>query len=202
MVLKLTVFLSALVIGAVGAAPITAWAQPASAAAAKPLTVTQPLGPELWRGARIGMTPGDVAALFPKATASAGETLPDGSRSALMLAVDPGDALGSAQFYFGPNGLDSIIVNRPDVVAHDTNGNLAKAHRIQDQLTTEHGQPSACTEQRRIAALTCVWILGDAKAILSYRDIGGAAPALNVSFRRLNDAKPWTPGPVKRLKRR
>ena len=51
--------------------------------------------------------------------------------------------------------------------------------------------------------MTCVWTFGEAgKALLNYRDIGGASPTLSVSYRKLKDAKPWTPGPVKKLKPR
>jgi len=199
--LKIAVFAFALALGATDTAA-SAPVQPDAAAKPQPPVPPRPLGPELWRGARFGMAQEDVAALFPKATPSTGEALAKGPKSALKLPVDIGAAPATAQFYFTTDGLDSIIIDRPDVAAHKTDENLAKAHRVVDQLTTEHGQPKTCAEQRRLASLTCVWVLGEAKAILSYRDIGGAAPMLSVSYRKLNDVKPWAPGPVKKLKAR
>jgi len=148
------------------------------------------------------MSEKDVAALFPKATPLAGEALAKGPKSALKLPVEIGGAAASAQFYFTTDGLDSIIIDRPDVVARKTEDNLVKAHQVVDQLTSEIGQPKVCAERPRLAALTCTWELGQAKAIVSYRDIGGAAPTLSVSYRKLDEIKAWAPGPVKKLKPR
>lgn len=200
--MKIAAVFFALVIGAAGGAANHALAQPDVPAKPQTAVPPKPLGPELWRGARIGMSEKDVAALFPKAAPSAGEALAKGPKSALKLPVDIGGAPGFAQFYFTTDGLDSIIIDRPDVAAHKTEDNLAKAHKVVDQMTSEHGQPKTCAEQRRLDSLTCVWVLGDAKAIVSYRDIGGATPALSVTYRKLNDVKPWAPGPVKKLKAR
>jgi len=181
--------------------PAAALAQSTAAKPAKPVP-PRPLGPELWRGARIGMPQDDIATLFPKATPSKGEALPSGAKSALILPVDLAGAPASAQFYFTTDGLDTIIIDRPDVAAHKTDDNLAKAHKVIDQLTSEHGAPKSCAERRGVTALTCVWELGQAKILFSYRDIGGATPALSVSYRKLKDIKDWAPGPVKKLKPR
>jgi hypothetical protein len=192
----------ALVVGVAGGAT-DVLAQP-DVAPKPPLTAAPPmsLGPELWRGARIGMTVDDVASRFPGATASKGEVLSDGSRSALIQSVQLGGAPATAQFYFNPNGLDAIIIDRPDVSVGRSADNLVKTHRLIDQLTAAYGKPATCTEQQRVTALSCTWVLGEAKAVASYRDVGGASPALSVSYRRLNDVKGWSPGPVKKLKPR
>ncbi len=178
-------------------------AQPA-APAKKPAAAPPPLlvGPELWRGARIGMEPAEISARFPAAAPSKGELLPDGARSELALDTTVGGALANAQFYFNANGLETIIVDRADVAPKKTEDNLAKAHRIVDELTAEYGEPTACTEQRQLAALTCTWIFGQSKAVLSYRDTGGWAPRLSLAYRKANDDKPWAPRPVRRLKSR
>ena len=199
--LKFAIILS-MSLGLAGAT--AAFAQPAAPAKPSKAPAAPPrrLGPELWHGARIGEGQTDVAARFPATTASSGEALPGGARSALVLATELGGAPASAQFYFLTDSLDTIIIDRPDVTAGNTEGNLAKAHSVADQLSGEYRKPGACTEERRLAALTCIWVLGEAKAILSYRDIGGAAPKLSVSYRAVKDIKPWAPGPVKRLKPR
>jgi hypothetical protein len=161
-----------------------------------------PPGPELWNGARIYMSQTEVAALFPAAKGSKGELLPSGARSGLTLATKVAGAPATAQFYFDANGLVSIIIDRPDVVAHKTDQNLVKAHQVIDAITAEHGKPSVCAEQPKVASLTCTWPLGEIKAVVNYRDIGGAMPTLSISYRRLNDKKPWAPRPVKKLKPR
>jgi hypothetical protein len=192
----------AFVVGVVAGGAMDVLAQP-DVTPKPPATATPvSLGPELWRGARIGMTVDDVASRFPGATVSKGEVLSDGSMSALIQSVELGGAPATAQFYFNRNGLDAIIIDRPDVLVGRGAENLVKAHGLIDQLTAAYGKPAACTEQRRVAALSCTWALGEAKAVASYRDVGGASPALSVSYRRLNDAKPWSPGPVKKLKPR
>lgn len=183
-------------------AATAATAQPVAPAKRSAAPPPRRLGPALWHGARLGAGRDDVAALFPAATASGGEALPGGAKSGLVLATKLGGAPASAQFYFLADSLETIIVDRPDVVPGDTAGNLIKAHGVADELAREYGKPGACDEQRRVAVLICTWTLGEAKAILSYRDVGGAAPRLSVSYRRLNDVKPWAPGPVKRLKPR
>jgi hypothetical protein len=181
----------------------------ATAATAQPDVPAKPapepprvLGPELWRGARLDMSEADIASRFPKATHSKGEVLPSGAKSALILPTTLGGAPANAQFYFQADGLVTIIIDRPDVVAHKTADNLAKAHKVADELTAEHGKPKSCSEQPKLADLTCIWVLGGAKAMLSYRDVGGAAPSLSVAYRKLNDVKPWAPAPVKKLKPR
>jgi hypothetical protein len=144
----------------------------------------------------------DVAKLFPTATASKGELLRGGSKSGLTLPVQLAGTPATAQFYFDTYGLTEIIIDRPDVVAHKTDDNLARARKIEEQLTAELGAPKSCDAHPGLAALDCLWVFGDAKAILAYRDIGGAAPTLTVSYRKLNDVKPWEPRPVKHLKAR
>ena len=192
-----------LVAGLAPGAPLAAAAQPdVVQKPATPPPPPLPLGPELWHGARIGMSQADVATHFPAATPSAGETLPNGAKSALSLSAPLGGAPATAQFYFDAHGLAAVIIDRRDVAAGKTDENLAKAHQVVDQLTSEYGKPANCSEQRRLAALTCIWTLGEAKAVASYRDVGGAAPTLTVSFRKLKDASPWAPGPVRKLKAR
>jgi hypothetical protein len=187
----------------VGAPALRSLAQPPASSAPAPTVPPRVLGAELWRRARIGMSQEDVAKLFPSATASGGEVLPRGGRSALRLSTPIAGATATVQFYFDANGgLETVIVDRPDVKAHQTEQNLAKAHALADALAGQYGKPTNCAEQPRVAALTCTWVLGEAKAILSYRDVGGASPSLSVSYRKAQDTPIWAPRPVRRLKSR
>jgi len=165
-------------------------------------TPTFQLGPELWQGARIGMTQDQVSVLFPKAAPSKGELLPSGARSALIADTIAGGTPAKAQFYFDTSGLTSVIIDRPDVAPGKTDENLAKARQVIDEVTAAHGSPNKCDEQRRLAALTCSWKLGQTKAVVSYRDVAGAAPSLSIAYRKADDVKRWAPGPVKKLKLR
>jgi hypothetical protein len=178
-------------------------AQPDSGDKPPPPPPPRVLGPELWHGARTGMGEEDVSKLFPNATPSKGEALPAGSKSALQLKTELAGLPATAQFFFSADGdLTTIIIDRADVAAHKTNDNLAKAHKVADQLTADYGKAQSCSEQPQLASLTCTWNLGEAKAILSYRDIAGNAPALNVTYRKRSDIKPWAPRPVKHLRPR
>jgi hypothetical protein len=186
-----------------GAAGSPSLAQPAAKPTAPAPPPPRVLGAELWRGARVGMAQEDVAKLFPEAAASSGELLPRGGRSALKLSTPIAGANANVQFYFDADGgLETVIVDRPDVSAHQTEQNLAKAHAVADALAGQFGKAPDCSEQRRMAALTCTWSLGEAKAILSYRDIGGAAPSLSVTYRKAKDTPPWAPRAVRKLKSR
>jgi hypothetical protein len=198
--LKFSNLFRAMTVAGACAIAMTAQAEPKKPAPAPP--PPPPLGPELWRGARIFMSQAEVAALFPTATGSKGELLPNGARSGLTLATNVAGAPVTAQFYFDANGLVSVIIDRPDVVAHRTDDNLVKAHRLIDAVSAQHGKPADCAEQPKVASLTCTWPLGETKAVVNYRDIGGANPTLSISYRRLNDKKPWAPRPVKKLKPR
>jgi hypothetical protein len=169
---------------------------------AAPTVAPEKLGPELWRGARIGMTSPDVAKLFPAARPSKGEVRADGTKSDLLLHVDVAGAPASVQFYFKAGGLIAVIADRRDVQSGRTAENLQTAHAVVDQLTAQYGRPHRCTEQPKVAALTCDWPMGQIKVLASYRDMGGALPTLSVTFRLLKDEKIWSPGPVKKLRGR
>jgi hypothetical protein len=192
-----------LALALVAAVTTNAVAQPDSDDKPPPPPPPRVLGPELWHGARTGMGEDDISKLFPNTTPSKGEALPAGSKSALQLKTELAGSPATAQFFFDTNGdLTTIIIDRADVTAHKTTDNLAKAHKVADQLTADHGQAKSCSEQPQLASLMCTWNLGDAKAVLSYRDIAGSAPALNVTYRKRSDIKPWAPRPVKHLRPR
>jgi hypothetical protein len=185
-----------------GACALAMAAQAQPKKAAPPPPPPPPPGPELWHGARINMAQTEVAALFPAAAGARGELLPNGARSGLTLATKFAGAPATAQFYFDNDGLVSIIIDRPDVVAHKTDENLVKAHQVIDAVTVEYGKPNVCAEQPKLASLTCTWPLGETKVVVNYRDIAGATPTLSISYRRLSDTKVWAPRPVKKLRQR
>jgi hypothetical protein len=188
---------------ALAAASSSLAAQPDTPAASPPGPPPRVLGPELWNGARIGMAQADIAKLFPSATIVSGEALFDGARSGLKLAAPFAGEKATAQFYFdATGGLETIIFDQPDVAVHQSQPNLARAHALAEQLSARYGKPADCAERARVASYGCTWNLGEAKAVLSYRDIGGATPSLTVSFRKRLDEPAWAPRPVRRLKSR
>ena len=188
---------------AIALAVTTAGPATAQPDAASPSAPPSELGPELWDGARVGMGQEDIVRRFPAAVATPGELLPSGAKSALVLATPFGGGPARLQFYFdAQGGLAEVIADRGDVGAHHTDDNLAKARALGDRLAARYGKPGECAEQRSIASLTCTWVIGETKTILSYRDVAGATPSLSVSFRKRQDTPPWTPRAVRRLKPR
>jgi hypothetical protein len=167
-----------------------------------PTVAPEQLGPELWRGARVGMAAPDVTKLFPEARPSKGEVRADLTKSGLLLHIPFAGAPATVQFYFKTGGLIAVIIDRRDVQSGQTAENLQIAHAIVDDLTAQYGPPHRCVEQPQVTALTCDWVRGPIKVLASYRDMGGALPALSVTYRLLKEEKIWTPGPVKKLRGR
>lgn len=174
-------------------------AQPQSVPAAAP-TPEAFLGPVLWDGARFGMSVADVQALFPAAAAITGDVRADGSQAGLGLATNVAGAPATAKFYFKPDGLQAVIVDRPDVAAGQTAANLAKAHVVADQLSALYGAPRSCVTHPRVTEYSCDWTPDVRKVIVSYRDVGGGAPALSIVYRRFNDQPRWSPHVARRTR--
>ena len=137
--------------------------------------------PEIWRGARAGMTIEQVQGLFPQGR-------PTGSAT-------PGET-GAVPAW----AIDEQVYGRDGVA---TQGNLSAARTLATQLSGYYGKPKACVDldRRGLARMDCRWSAGKLDVGLSYLDYGGANPTLDVSV-RLQPAKPPQTGAVFKTKGR
>ena len=167
------------------------------AAAPTPLGATAPqavpVSPELWRGARIGMTAAQVQALFPEGRAPAPVliTLPPVANAvvggAAGWAVDE-KVFGHpalATYYFGPGGLLEVVVSVKGLRLRHTRDNVETARDIRTGLLRYYGRPRVCedTAHRGLDRLDCRWVTPTVQVGLSYVDYGGLGPNLDVAVR-------------------
>lgn len=156
--------------------------------------------PELWHGARAGMTPAQVVALFPHGRAPAPTTL---GFPPVANAVEGGGAAGYAvdeevfghpavaTYYFQAGGLLETIVEVQNLRLRHTRDNVEIARDVQAGLTNFYGPPKVCadTDKRGLARLDCRWVTSSVQIGLSYVDYGGLGPALTVAVRSLPPKK-------------
>ena len=142
-----------------------------------------PSGPDLWNGAKAGMTIDQVDALAPQATPATAQRLEDGSQSGLSAPAELAGAPAEAIFFFRYKGLSAVLVESQAMRSGHGPENLAEAKRIVALATSQYGPPQHCITRSELAALNCVWTAGSIKVAVSYHDFGGGSPALSVLYR-------------------
>ena len=155
--------------------------------------------PELWRGARVGMTAAQVKALFPEARTAPRLLV---TRPQVANAVTGGAAVWAvdeqvfgrpalATYYFGPTGLLEVVVSVKGLRLRHTRDNVDVARDVRGGLMAYYGTPKVCvdTDRRGLVRLDCRWVQRRVQVGLSYVDYGGLAPNLDVAVR----AVPPTP---------
>jgi hypothetical protein len=147
---------------------------------------SRPPPPEIWHGARSGMTRWQVFRAFSGAVAP---TLPDrmnGELEGVVMPATLADHLAIVHFFFRGRGLSAVTVNFADVETGRPGANTAEAHAFADMVSQKYGPPDHC-EPAGPAALVhyrCHWSAGPLHIHLEYRD--GAPPTLIIAYR--NDA--------------
>jgi hypothetical protein len=163
--------------------------------AAPPSPIPGQPRPELWRGAKVGMSVDQVRALNPEARQAASQlvTRPPVANAVVgasaVLAVDE-QVFGYpavATYYFGPTGLLEVVVNVGSLRLHHTLDNVTVARSIRDGLFQYYGRPKVCldTDKRGLARLDCRWTARSVQVGLSYVDYGGLSPNLDVAVRAM-----------------
>ena len=166
----------------------------AAAAATPPAVAPLAPAPELWRGARAGMTLVQVQALFPGGRVAA-YTL--ATRPPIANAVTGGVAGWAvdeqvfgrpalATYYFAPSGgLLEVVVSVQNLRLRHTRDNVDTARAIRSGLLKYYGPPKVCldTADHGLDRLDCRWVTRSVQVGLSYVDYGGLAPNLDVAVR-------------------
>ena len=176
-------------------APVTPDPVAAAPVVTSPAAGSSQFGPELWRGARVGMTPDQVHALFPMARSAPSQLI---TRPPVANAVVGGSAVwaveeevfgrpANATYYFGPGGLLEVVVNVQGLRIRHTRDNVQTARSIRTGLLQYYGHPRVCedTAKRGLDRLDCRWVTPSVQVGLSYVDYGGLSPNLDVAVRAL-----------------
>jgi hypothetical protein len=174
----------------------------ALAVSAAPLADPGPHGLPIWRGAQVGMAPSDVRAVFPGVQpVSDGEALLDNAKERLRLdgVRLPGGEAASARFYFRGESLNEVrlLVDAP---VGATAANVARARAVADRLAVEFGKPVACGPREGLLAYQCDWLSKGLSVSVTYMDVAGQSPLLDVTLRAVGgaDAPPARAEPVTR----
>jgi hypothetical protein len=152
--------------------------------------------PELWRGAKAGMTRDQVIHLFPDARQAASSLV---GHPRIPNAVIGGDAQlavneqvfgypAVATYYFSQAvGLVEVVVSVRDLRLRHTLDNVSVARDIRTGLLAYYGKPKVCldTDQRGLVRLDCRWTSRAVQVGLSYLEYGGLSPNLDVAIRAM-----------------
>jgi hypothetical protein len=154
-----------------------------------------PVGLEIWRGAKVGMTPQAVKTLFPAVRPVVdGESLLDNAKERLKLdgARLPTGDRASARFFFRDGGLNEVklLVEAPP---GKTAANVARAAAVSDSLTPVYGKPIACGAREGLLAYQCDWMNKGLSVSVTYMDVAGQSPLLDVTLRAIGPADAESP---------
>ena len=151
--------------------------------------------PELWRGARVGMSIPQVAALFPgfrpaSATLTTRPPVPNaviGGGAVLAANEQVFGYPALATFYFAPSGLIEVVVGVRNLRLRHTLDNVGIARDIRTGLLRYYGAPKVCldTDTRGLVRLDCRWTTRAVQVGLSYVDYGGLSPNLDLAIRAM-----------------
>jgi len=157
-----------------------------------PPTIADPIiGLDLWRGAKVGMSAGEVQRLFPTATApSTLTTLTGGQVDRLQLeTIDLQGRPAIAHFYFAGPQLVAVELTAAGFTPGKPTDNLALAKRIADGYSATYGQGYDCGPKSLgdVGVYECKWLKGRLSIQLWYMDVAGQAPLFYVAYRQADD---------------
>ena len=155
-------------------------------------TVADPaVGLDLWRGAKVGMSVGQVQRLFPGGVAPAQPTtLTGGEVDRLQLAgVDLDGHAAVAHFFFRDAALLSVELTLADVLPAASVRNVEIAKHISADLTARYGAGYDCGDESfgDVAAYECKWLKGRLSIRLWYMDTAGQGPLFYLAYRQADD---------------
>lgn len=141
--------------------------------------------PELWRGARVGMTPSQVQEMFPTGRAASGLGVEGGGAPGWAMDEPVYGWPGTATFYFAGGRLTEVLVSLKDIKPSHTADNLKVARNLETALDGYYGKPAQCVDTSRggMTRVDCGWSARGVRVGLSYQDLGGFSPTLDVAVR-------------------
>jgi hypothetical protein len=146
---------------------------------------------ELWRGARLGMSPAEVRGLFADAAPPpAVITLMGGETDDLVLkGVRLGGVNMTARFFFRDGLLTTVQLAPARRLLTRPEDNMRLAQDLRAELGQEFGAPFECGDKSYagVAMFNCKWLKGPIVVRLWYMDVMGQSPNLRIGFRKADD---------------
>ena len=142
--------------------------------------------PELWRGARVGMTLEAVQELFPKGRPGAGAPLVSGATALWAMDDEVYGRPGVATFYFLAGRLNAVLVDLNEIKTRSTSENFHAARELRTALSGYYGTPKECVDisKHGLDRLGCRWTYNGVLVGLSYLDFGGKSAVLDIAIRQ------------------
>jgi hypothetical protein len=143
-----------------------------------------PPPPELWQGARVGMSPHQILRAFPAARRTvAGDNL-DGETEGASMPVRVADHDAVAHFFFGKRGLGALSLSILDVEEGRSIANMAEARELGDAVSGRYGAPEHCAVVNDTTPVRyrCEWASGVLHIEIEYRE-AAPPPTLTVTYR-------------------
>ena len=142
-------------------------------------------GEGLWGNAQFGMTPAQVAALFPAAQIGSSRRLISGATNLLSIFGYKLDKdLFSVDFFFLDECLAEVVMRLERVESQDSHDNQAAFERLVAAETCAHGRPSGCQAAQNITLFRgCQWKIRDLRIDIVFLEIDGQGVTLNAYYR-------------------
>ena len=143
------------------------------------------LSQELWPGAQSGMTLKQVLGVFPTAQPGNHAHLHGGASNDLSIAEYAiGEDNFTVDFFFLQDRLAQVVLRSNEVMARQSDDNLAVFNRLVTATTKNHGRPSGCQTTRNITLFKgCEWQARDVQIDIVYLEVGGQGVVLNAYYR-------------------
>jgi hypothetical protein len=142
-------------------------------------------GESLWRSAQFGMTPAQVAALFPDTRTGSRRRLNSGASNELSIfGYALGTDLFSVDFFFLNGGLREVVVRSEKVESQISQVNQASFEHLVAAETREHGRPRGSQTAQNISFFRgCQWQTKDLRVDIVFLEIDGQGIILNAYYR-------------------
>ena len=95
-------------------------------------------------------------------------------------------------FYFRGDGLNEVKLTA-DVPQGQTAANVRRAEALADALRRTYGKPVTCGARQSLLAFECDWISHGLSVSITYLDVAGLSPMLEITVRGDREHRATTP---------
>lgn len=136
----------------------------------------------LWQSTKIGMSVGDVRALYPDARQGSGRTVGGVSEELKIADYAVLDRRFGVGFWFDGGRLVRVVLDAADLDRAGTAANLATWARLVALLGDKYGGSSCQTAKSATLLQSCEWTTPAAKIDLLYVDLGDRPILLDIYY--------------------
>lgn len=145
----------------------------------------------LWQNTKIGMSVGEVRALYPAARPGTGRSLGGASEELKIADYAILDRRFGVGFWFRDDRLVRVVLDDTDLDRAGTAANLATWSKLVALLGDKYGGSSCQTARGATVLQSCEWTTPATKIDLLYVDLGDRPVLLDIYYeaRRLADER-------------